>query len=251
MSRQVRSRYGPRVALVGYARVSTRDQHPQAQTDALAAAGCEKVFTDHASGTLARRAALDEALAYLRSGDTLVITKLDRLGRSVRNLKALADELQGRGVGLRALSQGIDTTTPGGRLFFHMLAAIAEFEHDLIVERTQDGLAAARARGRKGGPKFKMTPTRVAQARAMYDAREHTVAEIAATFGVSRPTIYRHLQAGADPAPPSASAGPATTVPATTGAAAEQAGPQEAGPPRGRSPRRPDGSTTTARSRRR
>jgi DNA invertase Pin-like site-specific DNA recombinase len=181
------------VPLIGYARVSTRDQHPEAQTDALAAAGCEKVFVDHASGTLAKRTALDQALGYLRAGDTLVITKLDRLGRSVRNLKALADELQSRQVGLRALSQGIDTTTPGGRLFFHMLAAIAEFEHDLIVERTVDGLAAARARGRKGGPKFKMTPTRIAQARSMYDAGQHTVQQIADTFGVSRPTIYRYL----------------------------------------------------------
>ncbi|MER5836257.1 metal-dependent hydrolase [Streptomyces sp. NPDC002130] len=103
------------------------------------------------------------------------------------------DPLQQRGVGLKALSQGIDTTTPGGRLFFHMLAAIAEFEHDLIVERTHDGLAAARARGRKGGPKFKMTPTKIRQARAMYDEGGHTVQEIADTFGVSRPTIYRHL----------------------------------------------------------
>ncbi len=109
------------------------------------------------------------------------------------HLKALADDLQTREVGLRALSQGIDTTTSGGRLFFHMLAAIAEFEHDLIVERTHDGLGAARARGRQGGPKFKMTPNRAKQARAMYDAGQHTVQEIADTFRVSRPTIYRHL----------------------------------------------------------
>ena len=107
----------------------------------------------------------------------------------------MADDLQSRDVALRALSQGIDTATPGGRLFFHMLAAIAEFEHDLIVERTIDGLAAARARGRKGGPKFKMTPTRIAQARTMCDAGQHTVQEIADTFGVSRPTIYLHLTA--------------------------------------------------------
>ncbi|MDN6554749.1 MAG: recombinase family protein [Bifidobacterium mongoliense] len=99
----------------------------------LAAAGCEKVFVEHASGVLAKRPALDDALEYLRSGDTLVVTKLDRLGRSVRNLKEVVESLQQRGIGLKALSQGIDTTTPGGRLFFHMLAAIAEFEHDLIV----------------------------------------------------------------------------------------------------------------------
>ena len=142
---------------------------------------------------MARRPALDEALSYLRAGDTLVVTKLDRLGRSVRNLKQVADDLQARQVGLRAVSQGIDATTPGGRLFFHRLAAIAGFEHDLIVERTQDGLAAARARGRKGGPKFKMTRNKIAQARAMYDGGQHTVQEIADTFGVSRPTVYRHL----------------------------------------------------------
>lgn len=181
------------MAMIGYARVSTRDQHPEAQHDALRAAGCERVFTEHASGTLARRPALDDALAFLRPGDTLVITKLDRLGRSVANLKALSDDLQSRGVDLKAFAQGIDTTTPGGRLFFHMLAAIAEFEHDLILERTHDGLAAARARGRKGGRRPTMTRTRVAQARAMYDTREHTVQTIAETFGVTRATIYRHL----------------------------------------------------------
>lgn len=183
------------MASIGYARVSTRDQHPESQHDVLTAAGCERVFTDHASGTLSRRPALDEALAYLRPGDNLSVTKLDRLGRSVKDLKAILDDLQKRQVGFCAVTQGIDTTTAGGRLFFHVLAAIAEFEHDLIVERTVDGLAAARARGRKGGPKFKMTPNRIQQARAMYDAGEHTVQEIADTFGVSRPTIYRHLAA--------------------------------------------------------
>ena len=182
------------MATIGYARVSTRDQNPEGQTDVLEAAGCDKIFVEHASGTLAKRPALTDALAYLRDGDTLVVTKLDRLGRSVRNLKHVADELQQRAIGLKALSQGIDTTTPGGRLFFHMLAAIAEFEHDLIVERTHDGLAAARARGRKGGPKFKMTANKIRQARSMYDSGNHTVQEIADTFGVSRQTIYRHLQ---------------------------------------------------------
>lgn len=149
----------------------------------------------NAKGTLARRPALDQMLEYVRESDTLVVTKPDRLGRSVKNLKQLAEELQQRGIDLRALSQGIDTTTPGGRLFFHMLAAIAEFEHDLIDERTHEGLAAARARGRKGGRKVKMTATKISQARAMYDAGGYTVQEIAYTFGVSRPTIDRHLQA--------------------------------------------------------
>ena len=187
------------MALIGYARVSTNEQNPASQVDALEAARCEKIYTEHASGTLATRPALTEALNYLREGDTLVVTKLDRLGRSVRHLKHIAEDLQHRGIGLKALSQGIDTTTPGGRLFFHMLAAIAEFEHDLIVERTKDGLEAARARGRKGGPRFKMTPTKIQQARSMYDRGEHTVQEIADTFGVSRPTIYRHLALQVEP----------------------------------------------------
>lgn len=183
------------MATIGYARVSTRDQNPDSQTDALQGAGCDKIFIDHASGKLAKRPELSKALEYLRDGeDTLVVTKLDRLGRSVRNLKEIADELQQRGIGLKALSQGIDTTTPGGRLFFHLLAAIAEFEHDLIVERTQEGLAAARARGRNGGRRPKMSATKVAQARAMYDTGDHTVQEIADTFDVARQTIYRHLE---------------------------------------------------------
>lgn len=179
--------------LIGYARISTNDQNPDSQGAALRAAGCEKIFTDTASGKLARRAELDAALDYLRSGDTLVITKLDRLGRSVRNLIDLADLLYGRGIGLRVLHQGIDTTTPAGKMFFHVLAAMAEFETALISERTRDGLAAARARGRKGGRRPKLTPAKLAAARKMYDAREHTVAEIASIVGVARSTLYRAL----------------------------------------------------------
>jgi DNA invertase Pin-like site-specific DNA recombinase len=178
---------------IGYARVSTRDQHPEAQTDALKAAGCDKFFTDKASGKLARRPELDAALAYLRTGDVLVITKLDRLGRSVRNLIDLADALQSRGIGLRVLHQGIDTTTPAGRMFFHVLAALAEFETALLSERTLDGLEAARARGRKGGRKPKLTPAKLATARQLYDAKAHTVAEIAEIVGVARSTLYRAL----------------------------------------------------------
>lgn len=178
---------------VGYARVSTSEQREDSQTDALDAAGCARIFIDHASGTLSKRAGLADALAYLRAGDTLVITKLDRLGWSVKNLTELSEELDRRDVGLRVLTQGIDTITPGGKLFFHMLASIAEFEHGLIVERTTAGLAAARARGRRGGAKPKMTPAKVRQARSMYNTREHTVQEIAEVLGVSRPTVYRHL----------------------------------------------------------
>jgi DNA invertase Pin-like site-specific DNA recombinase len=195
------------MASIGYARVSTRDQHPEAQTDALTAAGCERIFTDKASGKLARRPQLDRALEFLRNGDVLVITKLDRAGRSVRNLIDLAEDLQRRGVGLRVLDQGIDTTTPAGRMFFHVLAALAEFEASLISERTLDGLEAARARGRKGGRRPKLNDRQLELARRMYTSGEHTVSAIAETFHVTRPTIYRALEVGA------ASASSASTAP--------------------------------------
>jgi DNA invertase Pin-like site-specific DNA recombinase len=190
------------MALIGYARVSTSEQNPEAQTDVLTAAGCERIFTDKASGKLAQRPELDKALEYLRDGDILVITKLDRLGRSVRNLIELAADLEQRGVGLRVLHQGIDTTTPGGRLFFHIVASIAEFERDLISERTRDGLDAARARGRKGGRRAVLTDTKLAVARQMYGEkgddgkRRYTVQEIADTVGCSRATLYRALGTG-------------------------------------------------------
>lgn len=184
---------------IGLARVSTRDQHPEAQEDALRAAGCEKVFTDKASGKLARRPGLEKALLIAREGDQLVVTKLDRLGRSLEHLIELSKELQDRGVDLVVLDQGIDTSTAVGRLFFSIIGAIAEFEHALMSERTMDGLAAARARGRTGGQKPKLGPRQVRLARQMYDEtgadgkRKYTVAQIAAEFGVTRPTIYRHL----------------------------------------------------------
>ncbi|MDA8303256.1 MAG: recombinase family protein [Actinomycetota bacterium] len=185
---------------VGYGRVSTADQNPDAQRDALAAASCDRVFIDKASGKLARRPELDKALLIARKGDQLVITKLDRLGRSLEHLIALSNELQANGIDLVVLDQGIDTSTSLGRMFFHILGAIAEFEHSLMSERTRDGLAAARARGRTGGQKAKLTLRQTKVAQDMYDElgrdghRAHTVAEIAAEFGVSRPTIYRHLQ---------------------------------------------------------
>ena len=185
---------------VGYGRVSTRDQNPDSQEDALRAAGCEELFIDRASGKLARRPELDKALLVAnRAGDQLVITKLDRLGRSLEHLIELAKLLQSHGVDLVVLDQGIDTSTAVGRLFFQIIGAIAEFEHSLMSERTMDGLAAARARGRTGGQKPKLGPRQVKLARQMYDEtgrdgrRRYTVAQIAAEFGVSRPTIYRHL----------------------------------------------------------
>jgi DNA invertase Pin-like site-specific DNA recombinase len=185
---------------IGYGRVSTRDQHPEAQHDALAAAGCEEIFIETASGKLARRPQLEKALLSAnRTGDQLVITKLDRLGRSLEHLIELSRQLQERSVDLVVLDQGIDTSTAVGRLFFQIIGAIAEFEHALMSERTMDGLAAARARGRTGGQKPKLGPRQVKLAREMYDEvcedgkRRHTVAMIAAELGVSRPTIYRTL----------------------------------------------------------
>jgi DNA invertase Pin-like site-specific DNA recombinase len=181
------------VALIGYGRVSTRDQNPDSQRDQLAAAGVEDLFIDKASGKLASRPQLDAALRHLRDGDVLVVTKLDRLGRSVKHLAEVASVLEDRGVQLRVLQQGIDTTTSVGRLFFHILAAIAEFEHELIKERTVDGLAAARARGRNGGRKSSLTPAARRQIQEMYDSRDYTVEQIAKAFKTTRPTIYRTL----------------------------------------------------------
>jgi DNA invertase Pin-like site-specific DNA recombinase len=162
-----------------------------------------EIFIDKASGKLASRPELDKALLVARDGDQLTVTKLDRLGRSLEHLIALSNQLQDRSVDLVVLDQGIDTSTPIGTMFFHILGAIAEFEHALMSERTRDGLAAARARGRTGGQKPKLGPRQVALAQQMYDEtgddgkRRYTVAQIADEFGVSRPTIYRHLAATA------------------------------------------------------
>jgi DNA invertase Pin-like site-specific DNA recombinase len=186
----------------GYVRVSTRDQHPEAQRDRLIAAGCEpgSIWTDEGvSGKLASRPEWDACLKALRPGDMLVTVKLDRIGRSIKNLIEVVTLLQERGVDLVVLDQAIDTTTPTGKLIFHVLAAIAEFERDLIRERTMDGLAAARARGRVGGSDPKLTPDQRQRARAMYDERDgdglrrYTVQEIGNTFKVSRQTVYRSL----------------------------------------------------------
>lgn len=210
------------MASIGYGRVSKRDQNPDSQRDLLTAAGCEVLFLDRASGKLASRPELYAAMKHLRAGDVLVITRLDRLGRSVKHLAALAVELQERRIGLRVLQQGIDTTTAVGRLFFHILAAIAEFERELIVERTVDGLDASRARGRAGGRKPTLTPAAVRQVQAMYDSGTHTVEEIAKAFKTTRPTIYRALATdsigkrprASAPAPPDAagSADPAAAL---------------------------------------
>lgn len=179
---------------IGYGRVSTRDQRPEAQQDALDAAGCDQVFIDRASGKLASRPELDKALiAASRAGDQLLVTKLDRLGRSLDHLNRLSEDLRIRDVDLVVLDQGIDTSTAVGRMFFQILVSIAEFERALISERTIDGLKAARARGRTGGQKKKLGPRQARMARDMYDEtsedgrRRYTVAQIAGEFGVSLP----------------------------------------------------------------
>lgn len=179
--------------LYGYARVSTALQDPALQVDALTAAGCVRIFTDTASGKNDRRPRLDQLLEVVLTGDVIAVWRLDRLGRSLRHLIVTLNDLAEQGVGFRSLTEGFDTTTAGGRLLFNIMGSLAEFERDLIVERTQAGLAAARARGRHGGRPTVMTPEKVKIAREMYDAHEYSVETIAKTIGVSRMTVYRHL----------------------------------------------------------
>jgi DNA invertase Pin-like site-specific DNA recombinase len=181
------------VAKIGYARVSTRSQSQDSQVDDLSAYGVDRLFTDQGvSGKHARRPELDKALACLREGDVFVITRLSRAMRSLKHLLEFKDALTERGVGLVVLRQGIDTTTPQGRLVFHILGALDEFQRELIVEGTVEGLAAARARGRNGGRKPRLTASQ--HARQLYASGEHKVSEIAGLFGVSRQTIYRALE---------------------------------------------------------
>ena len=181
--------------MFGYARVSTFEQDEALQQDALEAAGCDRIFVDKASGKLEHRPGLDEMLAQLRPGDTVVVWRLDRLGRSLRHLIDVVGDLDRRGVALRSLRESLDTSTPGGRLVFHVFGALAEFERDLIRERTAAGLQAARARGRRGGRPTVWTPEKLHTARVMYESGEHDVASIARVLGVSRASVYRGLAA--------------------------------------------------------
>lgn len=177
---------------IGYGRVSTSDQNPDSQKDALERAGVDQVFLDTFTGTKANRPELNRMRDQLRSGDTIVITRLDRLGRSTKDLLNLVSDLQDFGVNLEVLEQNINTSSPEGKLFFTLVASFAEFEREIMRARTIDGLASARARGRIGGRKPSMSPAKVATAKQMYkDARP--VKEIAEVLGVSRPTVYRVL----------------------------------------------------------
>lgn len=189
---------------IGYARVSTRDQHPEVQAARLREAGCERVYVDHGvSGRLASRPQWDECLAHLRAGDVLVVVKLDRIGRSVRNLVDVVGLLGERGVDLVVLDQQIDTTTPAGKLLFHVLAAISQFEADLIRERTLDGLDAAKVRhgGKLPGRKPSLSPAKIKLARELFAQREErglSAQQIAEIVGTSRATLYRHLEASGE-----------------------------------------------------
>ena len=182
--------------LVGYARVSTRDQTVALQLDALNAAGCVRVFTETASGAQRDRPQLAAALDYMRAGDTLVVWKLDRLARSTKQLIETVEELARRGIGFRCQTQDIDTTTAGGRLVFTIFSAIAEFEREIIQERTRAGLDAARARGRRGGRPPALKVRDLKEARALLADPEITVEQVAARLKVSASTLYRHLPGG-------------------------------------------------------
>lgn len=186
------------MALIGYARVSTVEQELDLQHDALRNAGCERIFDDRASGARADRPGLSGALAYLRQGDVLVIWKFDRLGRSIRHLIDVVADLDRRGIGLRSLTEAVDTTTSGGRLLFHIFGALAQFERDLIIERTSAGLRAAEARGRKGGRRPVITPDKLRRARR-HIADGLTVREAAARLKVGKSALYDALSKPAEP----------------------------------------------------
>jgi DNA invertase Pin-like site-specific DNA recombinase len=180
--------------LIGYARISTIDQTLALQQDALSAAGCQEIYTDTVSGSVTERPGLTNALSHVRSGDTLVVWRLDRLGRSLPHLIETVSQLQQQGIGFRSLQEQIDTMTSGGKLVFHVFGALAEFERDLIRERTHAGLAAARARGRLFGRPKALTPRKIEQLRTLAKDERNTVAEICQTLGISRATYHRHVK---------------------------------------------------------
>ncbi|MCB8978717.1 MAG: recombinase family protein [Ardenticatenaceae bacterium] len=179
--------------LIGYARVSTLEQDVSLQTDALQQAGCERIFQDKISGAKADRPGLQEALNYARSGDSIVVWRLDRLGRSLKHLIETVGQLEEQGIGFRSLQESIDTTTSGGRLIFHIFGALTEFERNLIRERTIAGLEAARARGRLGGRPKKLDAKKTELAYQLYDEKKYAVKEICHMLGISKPTLYAYL----------------------------------------------------------
>lgn len=180
--------------LIGYARVSTQDQNLELQREALVKAGCKQVFEDKVSGSRAERPGLAKMLDMLREGDTLVVWKLDRLGRSVKQLVDLVGELHRQGVQFKSLTDSIDTSTPSGRFFFHVMASLAEMERELTIERTRAGLEVARQLGRRGGRKPKMTESKVESAKKLLDSGMPP-RDVAMNLGVSIPTLYRWVPA--------------------------------------------------------
>ncbi len=180
--------------LIGYARVSTQDQTLHLQQDALEKAGCSKIFTDTISGAKTERPGLEQALAYVRPGDTLVVWRLDRLGRSLRHLIETITALHEREIGFKSITENIDTTTSGGKLVFHIFGALAEFERDIIRERTQAGLLAARARGKRGGRPKVLNQKKQAMAQALYEDKNNAVSDICKTLNISRATLYRYIK---------------------------------------------------------
>lgn len=179
---------------IGYARVSTGDQNLDLQRDALQKAGCERIVEDTASGGKWDRDGLKRLQEQLRPGDTVVVWRLDRLGRSLRHLLELMADFESNEIAFRSLTESIDTNTPGGKLIFHVFGALAEFERNLIRERTKAGLDAARARGRKGGRKLKLDERRRHLAIDLYESKKHTVAEICRTVGISKQTLYSYVR---------------------------------------------------------
>lgn len=178
---------------VGYARVSTGEQNLDLQLDALKKVGCEQIYHDEMSGAKAERPGLSEALKFIRSGDTLVVWRLDRLGRSLKDLIERVAELRGRGIDFLSLHEQIDTTTSAGKLQFHIFSALAEFERDLIRERTMAGLRAARARGKKGGRKFRLTSEEARMAASLIKDKTHKIKDICKRLGISTATLYRYV----------------------------------------------------------
>src|SRR5204863_2151975 len=185
-----------RTMLVGYARVSTNEQILDLQKDALEKIGCTKIYSDVVSGAKEERKGLQEALEYVREGDSLVVWKLDRLGRSLKHLIDTITNLNNRKIGFKSITENIDTTTSGGKLIFHIFGALAEFERDIIRERTLAGLQAARARGRKGGRPKVLTSKTVQIAQQLYNDKTNSIADICKTLNISRATLYRYINVG-------------------------------------------------------
>ena len=180
--------------LIGYARVSTQDQNLDLQKDELTKSGCEKIFYDIASGAKSERAGLKDTLEYIREGDVLVVWKLDRLGRSLKHLIEIVSELNQKKIGFKSLRENIDTTSPGGKLIFHLFGALAEFEREIIRERTSAGLLAARSRGKKGGRPKSMDDKKIIMAKALYNDKKNSIKDICEILKVSKPTLYRYLK---------------------------------------------------------